>query len=154
MSIAGPSGRREIPVDELFVASRETSLEKDEILTAIELAESSPRERAVFLKKTRVHIDLALASVAVLLEMDGEVCRNVRIAVGSVAPTPLRLREVESFLEGQEPTPDVLKRAQELARDGISPISDVRTSADYRRHITGVLLSRAISTLSQEEARS
>ena len=152
--IEGPGGRREIPIDELFVGSRRTCLGPDDVLAAILLDPAPPRARSVFLKKTRVHMDLALASVAVLLEMDADgetgsrqTCTYARVATGSVAPTPLRLPEVESLFAGRRITPEVLRRAQELAREGISPISDVRTSADYRRHITGVLLARAVSTL-------
>ena len=150
--IEGPAGRREIPIDELFVGSRQTCLGPDDVLAAILLDPPPSRARSVFLKKTRVHMDLALASVAVLLEMDaaGETCAYARVATGSVAPTPLRLPEVESLLEGRRITPEVLARAQELAREVISPITDVRTSADYRRHITGVLLGRAVSILLDE----
>ena len=69
------------------------------------------------------------------------------MAAGSVAPVPLRLKEVESLLQGQELSPELLSRAQELARQGIAPVSDVRASADYRREITGVLIKRSLETL-------
>ena len=69
------------------------------------------------------------------------------MAAGSVAPTPLRLKEVESLLQGQRLSPEVLARAQELARQSIAPVSDVRASADYRRQITGVLIKRALEAL-------
>ncbi len=147
--IQGLDGEREMPIEDLFAGPGRTCLGRDDILTAILLDSPSARIRGAFLRKTRVHVDLALASIAVVLEMDpaGETCRQARVAAGAVAPTPLRLREVETVLAGRKLTPEVLGRAKELACDGISPISDVRASADYRRHITGVLLGRAVSSL-------
>jgi carbon-monoxide dehydrogenase medium subunit len=142
-------GRRDIPIEEFFLGPRETCLGPAEILEKI-IIEPPPRDgRGIFLKKGRTEEDLALASVAVLLVLDPgtETCRRARVAAGSVAPTPLRLREVEALLEGRKITPELLDRARETAREGISPISDVRASADYRRHITGVLVGRALSSL-------
>ncbi len=147
--IQGGDGEREMPIEDLFAGPGRTCLGPDDMLTAILLDPPSSGTRGAFLRKTRVHVDLALASIAVVLEMDtaGETCRQARVAAGAVAPTPLRLLEVEAVLAGRRITPEVLGRAKELARDGISPISDVRASADYRRHITGVLFERAVSTL-------
>ncbi len=146
--IQGNDGQREIPLEDLFLGPGRTCLGPGDILTAILLDPPPAGTHGAFLRKTRVHVDLALVSIAVVLEMDagGETCRRARVAVGAAAPTPLRLPEVEAVLTGRI-SPEVLGRARELARDGISPISDVRASADYRRHLTGVLLRRAISSL-------
>jgi len=147
--IAGRDGHRDLPLVELFTGPRQTCLGPEEVLTAILLDPPRPRARGVFLKKTRVHVDLALASVAVLVELDADrkTCAHVRIAAGSVAPTPLRLPEVETLMAGEKITPELMARARELARDAVAPISDVRASADYRRHLTGVLLVRGLSAL-------
>ncbi len=148
-SVRGRDGVREIPIEDLFAGPGRTCLGPGDILTAILLDPPPSGARGAFLRKTRVHVDLALASIAVVLEMDpaGETCREARVAAGAVAPTALRLRQVEAVLAGGKITPEILGRARQLARDGISPISDVRASADYRRHITGVLLGRAVSAL-------
>ena len=146
LRVLGPDGERDIPIDDYFAGPGETRLARDEIVTSILLDPPCPSARSVFLKKKRVHMDLALASVAVLVEMggDGETCSKARVAAGSVAPKPLRLHEVEGLLEGQRITEEILTRAVDLAREGVSPISDVRASAEYRRHVTGVLLRRAL----------
>jgi carbon-monoxide dehydrogenase medium subunit len=151
--VLGGGGEREMPLAELFAGPRESSLKEDEILLAVVLDPPAAGYRARFLKQKRVQVDLALASVAVYLEMDENArsCRGARIAAGSVAPTPLRLHAAEDVLAGQVLTPDVLARAAELARDAVEPISDVRAGADYRRHLTGVLLRRAIGSLLPEE---
>jgi aerobic carbon-monoxide dehydrogenase medium subunit len=149
LRLLGEQGCRDVPLADYFVGPGETTQGRDEILTAILLEPPEPAARAVFLRKDRVHMDLAMVNVAVLLAMeaDGETCRMARVAAGAVAPTPLRLREVESLLEGQELTPELLGRAQEVAREGVAPITDVRASAEYRRHITGVFVRRSIEIL-------
>jgi carbon-monoxide dehydrogenase medium subunit len=98
----------------------------------------------VFLKKGRVMMDLSVASVAVLLELEGDTCSKARIAAGSVAPTPLRLRDAEAILTGKRLTDAVVAQACEAAMRGVSPITDVRSTADYRRRIVGVFLKRAV----------
>jgi len=149
VGIDGPQARREVAVEELFVGPGETCLGADEILAEILVDPPPPGARGIFLKQRRVAMDLALASVAVWLDMadDGEMCLAARVAVGSVAPTPLRLPRVEAALAGRVLTPELVSEAKALARQDIAPISDVRASADYRRHLTGVLFERAVSTL-------
>jgi len=149
LRLLGDQGYRDIPIADYFVGPGETTQAPDEILTTILLGPPEPTARAVFLRKDRVRMDLALVNVAVLLAMeaDGKTCRTCRVAAGAVAPTPLRLRGVESLLEGRELTPDLLARAQEAARQGVAPISDIRAGAGYRAHITGVFVRRAVETL-------
>jgi len=94
-----------------------------------------------------VRMDLALASATVLVELDGAVCRRARVAAGSVAPTPLRLKEVEALLAGQALTADVLAAAGTAAAGAVSPISDVRCTAEYRRQLVAVYVKRALEEL-------
>lgn len=145
--VATPGGRREVPLQELFLGPGRTCLGPEDVLTAIVIEPPAVGARCAFLRKSRLGVDLALASVAVSLEFgaDGETCRAARVAAGAVASTPLRLGEVEAVLAGRRLTPEVVARAQEVGREVISPISDLRASADYRRHITGVLVKRALS---------
>jgi len=85
-----------------------------------------------------------VASVAVLLEMEGKRCGKARIAAGSVAPVPLRLKKVEAVFEGAAISRRTVARAQRLAEDEIIPITDIRSSEEYRRQIIGVLVKRAL----------
>ena len=96
-------------------------------------------------------MDLAVASVAVLIQTEGHQCLKARIAAGSVAPTPLRLFEAEALLEGATFTQDLLYEAQQLASKCVSPITDVRSTAAYRRHMVGVLVKRALEKLLVKE---
>ena len=142
---------RELPLDNFFLGPGETLLSSGEILSDILLDPTQPNTRALFLKKGRTRMDLALASVAALIRTEGSQCLKARVAVGSVAPAPMRLTEVEALLEGEELSHELLDEARELAYRCVSPISDVRCSADYRRHLVGILVKRALKTLSEKE---
>ncbi|MDD5309200.1 MAG: xanthine dehydrogenase family protein subunit M [Deltaproteobacteria bacterium] len=144
VGLASAGGKREIPIADLFCGPRATCLKADEIMTHVLLPAPSPKAKAVFLKKGRVMMDLSVASVAVLLELNGDTCVKARVAAGSVGPTPLRLKDAEAILEGKRITDDLLTKACEAAMRGVSPITDVRSTAEYRRHIVGVFLKRAV----------
>lgn len=135
---------REIQISEFFKGPSESCLSSDEILTDILLDPPHQKAKATFLKKGRVKMDLAIASMAVLLEMEGRRCRKARIAAGSVAPVPLRLSKVEALLEGSTVTEKLAAEAQRLAREIVSPITDVRATEEYRRQIVGVYMKRGL----------
>ena len=97
-------------------------------------------------------MDLPIASVAALVEWDGAVCTSVRLAAGAVAPVPLRLERTEEMVEGTTLGSEIGRQASELAKSEISPITDLRSTEDYRRHLTGVLVERAIAHLASEVA--
>jgi carbon-monoxide dehydrogenase medium subunit len=136
---------REVPIEEFFKGPGESCLLANEIVTEICLAPPDKNVQAVFLKKGRVKMDLSVASVAVLLEMDGDLCRKARIAAGSVAPVPLRLRAVEEILEGSILSEKIIRNAQRLSEESVSPITDIRSSEDYRRQIVGVFVKRGLT---------
>ena len=142
--IRSAAGSRDIAIEEFFRGPGESCLASGEILTDILLRPPQKKARAAFLKKGRVRMDLAVASVALLLEMDGNRCLKARLAAGSVAPVPLRLPEVEALLEGSAISKEILSQVQEVASESVSPITDVRATEEYRRWIVGVLVRRAI----------
>lgn len=145
---------RDVPLEKFFRGPGETSRDPGEILTGILLEPFAPNTKAVFLKKGRTRMDLAVASVAALIRTEGNRCVEARVAAGSVAPTPLRLFEVEALLEGAPLSQDLLNEAQQLASKSVSPISDIRSTSDYRRHLVGVLVKRALEELLAEESGS
>lgn len=145
--VQSAKGTREIPLKDFFAGPGQSCLSPQEIVVELLIDIPNPQTKAITFKKGRVQMDLALASVAVLLETDGNFCKKVRIAAGSVAPVPLRLIEVEKLLENSEITEEKIKEAQRISMESVSPISDVRTSADYRRHLIGVYVKNAIQSL-------
>jgi len=149
--LQGGQKSRDLPLEKFFRGPGETGLSPDEIMTDILLDPPEPDTHGVFLKKGRTKMDLAVASVAALIRTEGNRCFKARIAAGSVAPVPMRLLEVETLLEGSSFSRELLTEAQELAAKSVSPITDVRSTADYRCHLVGVLLKRALEKLLDKE---
>ncbi|MCU0723895.1 MAG: xanthine dehydrogenase family protein subunit M [Planctomycetes bacterium] len=145
--IRGAKGAREVPLETLFLCPGKTCLAPEEILASIRLDPPAPGARSVFLRKARVLMDLAAASVAVLIEKEGGRIRKARVAAGAVAPTPVRLRKVEALLEGNAVSEGLLAKAAEQAAAEVQPISDLRAGADYRRSLVGVYVRRAVEML-------
>jgi carbon-monoxide dehydrogenase medium subunit len=135
---------REIPLEEFFTGPGKSCLASDEMLTDILLDPPHQNAKTAFLKKGRVKMDLAIASLAVLLEMNGRRCLKSRIAAGSVAPMPLRLSKVEALLEGADISKNLVSKAQQLATKTVSPITDIRATKEYRRHIIGTYIKRGL----------
>lgn len=145
--LASPGGTRELPLSDFFTGPRASILEPGEILSAVVVDPPAKSARAVFLKKGRVAMDIAIASVAVLLETDGARCTKARVAAGSLGPTPMRLRSAEKALEGRTLDDRAIAEARAAAESDVKPISDVRAGADYRRHLAGAFLERGVRAL-------
>ena len=145
--LASPGGTRELPLSDFFTGPRASILEPGEILSAVVVDPPAKSARAVFLKKGRVAMDIAIASVAVLLETDGARCTKARVAAGSLGPTPMRLRSAEKALEGRTLDDRAITEARAAAESDVKPISDVRAGADYRRHLAGAFLERGVRAL-------
>jgi carbon-monoxide dehydrogenase medium subunit len=133
-------------IDDFFLDARKTALSLDEVLIEIRLPELPPRTAATFIKKGRVAAaDLALVNVAVCLTLEeDEACRNVRIALGSVAPVPMRAKEAEAMLEGKQADDNLVQDVANQAAKEIKPISDLRASAEYRTVLSRVIVEEAI----------
>ncbi len=147
VELVGRHGTRTLPLEDFLHGPGETDLAAGEILTAVLLERPRARAASRFLRMSRVKMDLATVSLAILIECEGDVCRHARLAAGAVAPVPLRLKAAESILEGSALDGAVLARAAEVARGEVAPITDVRSTADYRRAMVGVLLERGIRGL-------
>ncbi len=147
LRIASAMGTREVPLASFFVGPRASVLGPGEILAAVVVDAPAPNARAVFLKKGRVRMDIALASIAVLLETDGQRCVKARIAAGSLGPCPMRLTQTEGVLTSNPLDDRTLALARKAAEEEVRPITDVRAGADYRRHLAGALLERGIRSL-------
>lgn len=144
--IAGSGGERVIPLEEFFLGPGQTALGAGEILVELQVPAPATRSAGVYLKHSiRKAMDIAFVGVGVVLELaDGDgLCQDIRIALGAVAPTPMRARRAEALLRGQKLEEALLRRAGELASQECSPISDIRCSAEHRREIVKVFVRRA-----------
>ena len=145
--IAGPDGERVLPLTEFFRGPGRTALNPGEILTALTLPPSLPNSGSLYIKHSpRGAMDIATVGVASVVTLDesGQVCRDARIALGAVAPTPLRAYAAEEILRGQSLTPELLSEAAVAAQSIATPIDDVRGSAAYRRAMVEALTRRTL----------
>jgi carbon-monoxide dehydrogenase medium subunit len=147
--VAGPAGRREIPVEAFCTGPGCTVLERGELLVAFHLPPPGPAFGAAYLRfipRNEMDIAVAGAGASVLLESDGRAIRSARVALGAVAPTPLHVEAAGNALAGCALT-DVetaIDRAASLAQAAARPISDMRGTMAQRRHLAGVLTRRAL----------
>ena len=148
VTIAGPTGSRQMPLTEFFVRPRKTVLKTDELLTEIVIHKRNLGKPAHFLKfGLRKGQALALVNVAASLWVDPE--KNVfvapRIALGAVAPTVMRASKAEAYLDGCTVTPEAMAEAGRIAVGDAKPIGDFRAAAEYRRDLIAVLTARALA---------
>ena len=144
--IAGGRRERELPLENFFLAPGKTCLQSNELLKEIFIPLPAGKSGASFQRCTRTAMDIALVNCAVFLTLAPKegVISEIRIALGAVAPTPVRARSAEDLLRGKTPDKDAVEEAVALAAAGVSPIDDVRSSAEYRRAMVRVLTRRAI----------
>ena len=134
-----------MPLDSFFTGPGRTVLGRDELLTEILVPPPSSGAGAAYIKHSpRRAMDLAVVGVAVVVTLDGPICRDARIVLGAVAPIPLRAHLAERALIGQKVTPALAEEAGRLAASEAQPISDVRGSAGYRRAMVALLTKRAV----------
>ena len=144
--IVGPGGERWLPLDEVFLGPGRTALAQGEILTELRLPPPLPNTGGLYIKHSpRGAMDISAVGVASVVSLaDDGACARVRIALGAVAPTPVRARGAEGRLAGQRPNTDSIAAAARLAAQFATPISDVRSGAAYRRDLARVLTERTL----------
>ena len=137
-------GERIMPVDAFFVSPFKTALAEAELLTEIQIPCPPPRSAGGYYWLTKIAAkDETLVGVAVLVTSDSavELCKEIRIGLCSVAPTPIRVRQAEELLRGKVIDDRLVEQAAQIAVEETRP----RSRADYRRRITSLLVKQAIS---------
>ena len=143
--LQGTNGRRELSVDELWLANGITARKADEIAIELKIPAPAKGARSSFMRLTRTNEDLAKLNASAHLEMDGKKCKQARLSIGCVAATPMRLVKTEALLKGAEITDELLETITANVVNEISPIDDVRSTAEYRNQVAGVLIKRVIT---------
>jgi CO/xanthine dehydrogenase FAD-binding subunit len=144
--LLGKDGERMMPLREFFIGPGKTKLKAGELIQSVVFSRLSGAWGAAFQKlgkRNGMAISVVNVAVVVVLDAIGKV-QDARVALGSVAPIVVRGSEVEKMLIGQEPTPEVVRDAANAVVADISPIRDVRSTAEYRRHAATVLTRRAL----------
>lgn len=137
-------GERVVNIDDFWISYGVTARKSDELAVELRIPDPTSATCSAFQRLTRVHEDLAKLNVAVRLEMEKNTVLKARIAMGCVGPTPLRLKKTEKLLEGGQITEALLQQIAASAQAEIAPIDDQRSTADYRRRVSGVILRRSI----------
>ncbi|MDD2804306.1 MAG: xanthine dehydrogenase family protein subunit M [Elusimicrobiales bacterium] len=141
--VRGLKGERSIPVGEWFTGPKKTALQPDELVVAVELAAPAKKHGGCYMKLSRYEgEDLAQGGIAALAFADN----TYRVAVCALGPKPARCPAVEAALNGGKLGPKVLESAKAALLGEIAPISDIRSSKEYRVHMAQVMLERALQS--------
>lgn len=136
-----------MPVEEFITGVKKTAIHPYEIITSVEIPLNS-RVSSYWMRSARRNENvISVVSVAVASEIQGDRFGKSRIALGAVAPTPILAERSSSKLTGSPITPETVEEVSRLAKEDSKPISDVRASADYRRHLVYVLTKRSINRM-------
>lgn len=149
LTLRGRGGKRLVPATEFILAPRKTLLAPDEIIFEITLPRASGEHLGAFIKMgQRKSLAISKTMVAVAsTETRAGIVKRIGIALGAVAPTIIRLPEAENEIVGKKITPELAKRARAIAENAVRPIDDIRSTADYRRKVSGVIVERALLNL-------
>jgi carbon-monoxide dehydrogenase medium subunit len=144
--INGVNGERRLSLDEFFTGPGQTALTPGELLVSIEIP--PPAGPSLYLKHSpREHMDIAVVGVGLAVLVKEGRCISARVALGAVAPVPLRARRAEAALTGGPLTLERIEQAARIAAEEAQPIDDVRGSAGYRRRMVEVLTRRGLSRI-------
>lgn len=140
LTLEKAAGRRTLPIAEFFQGYAATALEPGELITRIHLAPRRGSSAFVKLGK-RNALAISIVSLAIYLEMDGDTVTHIAVALGSVAPTPMRASRTEAFLRGRILQQDIIRQAAQLLSEELQPIDDLRGSMEYRLAVARELFS-------------
>jgi aerobic carbon-monoxide dehydrogenase medium subunit len=144
VSVQGPRGRRTVKAADLFEGYLTTSLGPEELLVEVRLPAMPPGAGYAFEEFARRHGDFAIVGIAAMVVRDGARCAAARLATAGAGPVPVRLRAAEEILERDGLGDGAVAAAGARAAALVEPDADVHASAEYRRHLTGVLTVRAL----------
>ena len=141
--IKGRNGERLVPASEFFIDLFSTAVGHDEVMTEIRLPNLPPMTGSAYIKHSRRDGDFAIVSSGVVVTMSpGNVCKDVKIALGAVGPKPLRATASENYLKGKTLDDKTISEAAERGTEGADPPSDIHGSRDYRLDMIKVFIRR------------
>ena len=142
--IAGPHGRKEIPIENFHLGPGKTILKNGEMLVSLKFPKRIINSADAYLRMTpRTEMDIAVVGCGVNISIENGVCTNARVSLGAVAPTPLLINEASDVMVGSSLDENTLDKVSKICRDACNPIDDKRGTIDYRTKVAGVLFKRA-----------
>jgi CO/xanthine dehydrogenase FAD-binding subunit len=145
LTVRGRRGTRTLPAGDLYLGYLETTLAPDEIVTEVWFPRVQPNAGYAWLEFARRHGDYAIAGVGVAVTRDGDAITEARIVATGVGSRPVRATAAEAILVGGPPSAERTRAAMDALRGAIEPEADVHATVEYRRHLAGVLLERAVA---------
>ena len=144
--LMGTKGKRHLPLDQFFKGPGITAIEPGEIMIAVTVPPPPAKSGASYRHiSPRGKVDISSVCVGAMLTMSGQICKEARIALGAVAPIPMRAVEAEKMLMGNRLSKELIRMAGLKACEESKPISDMRASAEYRKKMVAVLTERALT---------
>ena len=141
--IAGPSGKREVPIEDFHTGPGKTVLENGEMLVSLKFPKRKPNSSDSYLRMTpRTEMDIAVVGCGVNVTLESNVCVAARVSLGAVAPTPLLIREASEIMVGTNINSEILDKVSKICMDSCNPIDDKRGTVEYRTKVAGVLFKR------------
>jgi carbon-monoxide dehydrogenase medium subunit len=144
VKIMGSSQERVLPIENLFVEVGKTCLKPDEVVTEIFVPSVLAGTGCCFMKLVKTKDDIAKVNVATAVTVADGICVDARIALGSVAPTPIRASKAEEVLKGKRLNNEIIGNAAKAAAESVRPITDVRSTAEYRKEMVKVLVEDSL----------
>ena len=142
--IAGPDGKKELPIEEFHTGPGKTILKNGEMLVSLKFPKRDSNSSDSYLRMTpRTEMDIAVVGCGVNLTLDNDICTSVRVSLGAVAPTPLLIKEASDIMIGTNLNSEVLEKVARICMDSCNPINDKRGTIEYRTKVAGVLFKRA-----------
>lgn len=145
VELTSAEGTRTVPAEKFFLKPGVSVIRPDELMTAVLLPKPKPDTGAVFIKMGRVASDIAKISLSVVIERDGRKAGDCRMAMGSVAATPLFLEEISAKMTNKEVNSALIDKVSEEIADFIKPITDTRTTKEYRKAMAQLIAEHGIA---------
>jgi len=144
--LATDATRRQVPLTSFFKDYKKTERKENELIIGFSFDTPAPGLWSRFAKVgQRSGAAISVANMSVIIDRDGNRCRDIAVAFGAVAPVPLRAAATEKAVKGKTFSDQLVAECSEAVQSDISPISDIRGSAEYRRHVAANILARALT---------
>jgi len=148
VKLVSTAGERLVALTDFFTGPADTVRKPDELMTEVQIAQLPPNTHGAYLKcSIKGGQELALVGVAVVITLDsgGKTCNDVKIALGAVAPTPIRAHKAEATIKGKALNSELIREAAQVASREANPIDDIRGSAEYRKEMLKVFTRDALN---------
>jgi CO/xanthine dehydrogenase FAD-binding subunit len=147
IEVSNTEGSRLIPFTAFYTGYRQTALKDDEMVTHIKIKKPEANEKAAFIKiGTRKAQAISKVMACFRMGLDGDVIKSFAAAYGSVAAVPVRVTALEEFLIGKQLNETIIQEAIQITKDNLHPIDDIRSTAEYRKHVCGVMVKRFLAS--------